>query len=63
MVLLSLWYGAAAMEDEVFKLSAAGTELVAPGGICVRDPAVIDLVAQVGLEGLSIYEWITHVHT
>jgi hypothetical protein len=51
------------MEDEVFKLSSGGTELVAPGGICVRDPAVIGLVAQVGLEGLSIHEWITHVHT
>ena len=47
----------------MFKLSAAGTELVAPGGICVRDPAVFGLVAQVGLEGPSIHEWITHVHT
>ena len=63
MVLLSLRYGAAALEDEVFKLSSAGTELVAPGGIRGRDLTISDLVAQVGLEGLSIHEWITHVHT
>ena len=55
-------YGAAALEDEMFKLSAAGTELVVPGGICGRSPAGIDLIDQVDLEGLSIHEWITHVH-
>jgi len=62
LVLLSLRYRAAALEDEMFKLSAAGTELVAPGGICGRSPAGIDLIDQVDLEGLSIHEWITHVH-
>jgi len=45
-------YGAAALEDEVFKLSSGGTELVAPDGISGRDPAVIDLIDQVDLEGL-----------
>ena len=55
-------YGAAALEDEVFKLSSSGTELVAPDGLSRRDAAVIDLIDQVDLEGLSIHEWITHVH-
>ena len=47
----------------MLELSSAGTELVAPGGICECDSAVIDLVTQGDLEGLSIHEWIAHVHT
>jgi len=49
----------------MFKLSPAGPELVAPVGIRGRNPAAIDLIDQgdFGLEGLSIHEWIAHVHT